>query len=151
MPSRPLLCSAQVMIAEKASRRRGLAAEALWLLMTYAAKHLVRLTLQCHGQGCFIPVICKFSCFKCAAQPQKRAAPQTSSHLHLQGVTKFRAKIGEANAASLALFQERLGFVEVSRSSIFQEVTLELRVDSAAADGMWADRREWRRSQYDAP
>lgn len=56
MPSRPLLCSAQVMIAEKASRRRGLAAEALWLLMTYAAKHLVRLMLQCHGQGCFIRV-----------------------------------------------------------------------------------------------
>ena len=42
-----------------------------------------------------------------------------------QGVTKFRAKIGEANAPSIALFC-KLGFVEVSRSSIFLEVTLEL-------------------------
>ena len=52
----------------------------------------------------------------------------------LQGVTKYRAKIGEANAASIALFC-KLGFVEVSRSSIFQEVTLELAATVEAEAG----------------
>jgi RimJ/RimL family protein N-acetyltransferase len=46
------------------------------------------------------------------------------------GLTKFRAKIGEANAASLALFS-KLGYQEVSRSSVFKEVTLELPVEGA--------------------
>jgi L-amino acid N-acyltransferase YncA len=44
------------------------------------------------------------------------------------GITRFRAKIGEVNSASLALFQ-KLGYKEVSRSSVFKEVTLELPVD----------------------
>lgn len=59
------------------------------------------------------------------------------------GITKFRAKIGEANAASLALFVQKLGYQEISRSSVFEEVTLELPVSGevqqrlqAAADAL---------------
>jgi hypothetical protein len=36
------------------------------------------------------------------------------------GVTRYEAKIKCGNAASLRLFQERLGFQEVSRSHVFQ-------------------------------
>jgi hypothetical protein len=36
------------------------------------------------------------------------------------GVTRYEAKIKCGNAASLRLFQERLGFREVSRSHVFQ-------------------------------
>ncbi len=45
----------------------------------------------------------------------------TRCHL---GVKTVRAKIGLENSASLKLFQERLGFEEESRSSVFGEVTL---------------------------
>jgi hypothetical protein len=59
----------------------------------------------------------------------------------LQSVTRFRAKIGEANAASQALFK-RLGYVEVGRSEVFKEVTLELGCggeggEAVGADGAW--------------
>jgi RimJ/RimL family protein N-acetyltransferase len=40
------------------------------------------------------------------------------------GITKFVAKIGESNEASLHLFRS-LGFQDVSHSPIFQQVTLE--------------------------
>uniref|UniRef100_A0A7N0VLX8 N-acetyltransferase domain-containing protein n=1 Tax=Kalanchoe fedtschenkoi TaxID=63787 RepID=A0A7N0VLX8_KALFE len=43
------------------------------------------------------------------------------------GIRLFRVKIGESNTASLSMFQ-KLGFVEVSRSEIFKEVTMELSV-----------------------
>eukprot|EP01147_Barroeca_monosierra_P010566 gene10566-2690_t len=43
---------------------------------------------------------------------------------HLE-IKKFVAKIGETNLPSLALFN-RLGFVEISRSHVFQEITLEV-------------------------
>eukprot|EP00882_Tetradesmus_deserticola_P022692 GHRQ01024630.1.p1 GENE.GHRQ01024630.1~~GHRQ01024630.1.p1 ORF type:complete len:125 (+),score=38.95 GHRQ01024630.1:881-1255(+) len=81
------VAEAEVMVAEAASRRRGVALEALQLFMAYAVKFL--------------------------------------------RVTKFRVKIGENNAASLALFGTKLGFVEVSRSTVFKEVTLELAVEGA--------------------
>ncbi|KAK4789760.1 hypothetical protein SAY86_017064 [Trapa natans] len=40
-------------------------------------------------------------------------------------IRKFRAKIGDANTASLDMFR-KLGFEEASHSKIFKEVTLEL-------------------------
>jgi L-amino acid N-acyltransferase YncA len=43
----------------------------------------------------------------------------------MQGVKKFRAKIGDTNRPSIALFK-KLGFVETGRSEIFKEVVLEL-------------------------
>ncbi|KAL2920211.1 hypothetical protein HK105_200279 [Polyrhizophydium stewartii] len=49
-------------------------------------------------------------------------------------VTHYTAKISLTNASSRALFA-KLGFVEVSVSEIFQEVTLECVLD--------ADRRAW--------
>jgi RimJ/RimL family protein N-acetyltransferase len=42
-----------------------------------------------------------------------------------QGVTKFRAKIGDANLASQALFR-KLGYRQVGRSEVFKEVVYEL-------------------------
>ncbi|KAI8494987.1 N-acetyltransferase 9 [Branchiostoma belcheri] len=41
------------------------------------------------------------------------------------GVTEYMAKIGYSNHGSLSLFH-KLGFTEVSRSDVFQEVTLHL-------------------------
>ncbi|KAI3438398.1 hypothetical protein D9Q98_000830 [Chlorella vulgaris] len=49
------------------------------------------------------------------------------------GVNKFRAKVGESNTPSLNLMR-KLQFCEVSRSSIFKEVTLELPVVGASAE-----------------
>lgn len=66
-----------------------------------------------------------------------------------QGVTKFRAKIGEANAPSIRLMS-KLGFAHVSRSEIFKEVTLELLVEGAAADRLAAVAAQLRCSEYDA-
>ncbi|PON63591.1 FkbH domain containing protein [Parasponia andersonii] len=43
------------------------------------------------------------------------------------GIHIFRAKIRESNAPSLSMFR-KLGFEEISRSEIFQEVTLELQL-----------------------
>lgn len=43
------------------------------------------------------------------------------------GITSFQAKIGLSNASSLKLFG-KLGYVEVTRSSVFNEVTLLLEV-----------------------
>lgn len=38
------------------------------------------------------------------------------------GLRTFRAKVGHANAPSLALFRERLGYTLVSSSAVFEEV-----------------------------
>ncbi len=46
----------------------------------------------------------------------------------MQGVTRFCAKIGFDNAASLGLFK-KLGYTEASRSDIFREVTLQFEAD----------------------
>ena len=48
------------------------------------------------------------------------------------GITKMVAKISLNNIKSLKLFQEKFGFVEVSRSDIFQEATLEVKVKDLA-------------------
>lgn len=46
------------------------------------------------------------------------------------GIHTFRAKIGDSNEPSLNMFR-KMGFKEISRSEIFREVTLELRVTEA--------------------
>ncbi|KAL5473196.1 hypothetical protein EMCRGX_G027648 [Ephydatia muelleri] len=45
------------------------------------------------------------------------------------GITVFVAKIGINNVPSLKLFQEKLGFKQISTSHVFQEVTFELFMD----------------------
>lgn len=66
----------------------------------------------------------------------------------MQGVTKFRAKIGETNAPSIQLMT-KLGFEEVSRSSIFKEVTLELPVQGPAAERLAAVAASMQTAAYD--
>ena len=93
------------MIAEPASRRKGIATEALQLFMAYGVSAL--------------------------------------------GVTRFRAKIGEANASSLQLFA-KLGYSEVSRSAVFKEVTLELPVEGEVRERLTAAAQQLKLREYDA-
>lgn len=68
------------------------------------------------------------------------------------GVTTFVAKIGFENEPSLGLFA-RLGYVERSRSEIFQEVTLELRARDSNGDALSRFSDVWsrvERGSYDA-
>ncbi|RKP02264.1 hypothetical protein CXG81DRAFT_10948 [Caulochytrium protostelioides] len=62
------------------------------------------------------------------------------------GLRRFEAKIAVANAASIALFAS-LGFREVSRSAIFEEVTLRIVLpgDPEAAAAMEVGHDLWRR------
>ena len=78
----PGAAEVEVMVAGRPHRRRGIATEALRLLLWYGATHC--------------------------------------------GVTRFFAKIGEANAASLALFEEKLGFRRINYAACFREHELEL-------------------------
>ena len=110
------------MIAEPSHRRRGLAEEALTLMMTYAVDTLVRGVAgergRCRSGSDITP----------RAKRQAPHIPDTSSlqtPLPVQNVSLFRAKIGEQNTPSLRLF-DKLGFKEVSRSEYFKEATLEL-------------------------
>jgi len=80
-------CEIEIMIAERAFRRRGLARETLEAFTAYGACSL--------------------------------------------GVTTFVAKIGFDNDASNALFKS-FGFVERSRSEVFEETTYALRARDAA-------------------
>jgi RimJ/RimL family protein N-acetyltransferase len=92
-PDRPEHAEIEIMVAEPASRGKGLAHEALQLFMAYAASRL--------------------------------------------GIRLFTAKIGEANAPSLALFA-KLGFAEVKRVPVFREVHLQLAVEGQVLERLQA-------------
>jgi RimJ/RimL family protein N-acetyltransferase len=66
------------------------------------------------------------------------------------GVTKFRAKIGENNAASLSLF-EKLGYNKVSHSEVFKEVTLELPVEKDTQRLLLEQYAKVDKGSYDSP
>ena len=51
------------------------------------------------------------------------------------GIARFEAKIGMENLGSLKLFKEVLGFQEIGRSTVFEEVTL----SAQAKSGIWMD------------
>lgn len=85
-----MIAEVSVMVAEPQSKRKGIAEEAVGLIMAYAVVHL--------------------------------------------GMKGFRAKIGEGNVASLSMFVDKLGYVEVGRSSVFKEVTLERKLDDVLAE-----------------
>ena len=143
----------QVMIAEQSSRRKGLASEAMTLLMAYAVCQLVRravivcarFTSQQHdfltsmlghvkgGTSKWVMCdVCRTPCeagpstvmYKGMQQPSKAMAAPTEGAVCAQGVRRFRAKVGFDNTASQALFA-RLGFQETGRVAVFREVTLE--------------------------
>lgn len=84
MAEAPLLAELEIMVAEAAHRRRGVAKQALRLFMHYVVEHVPR---------------------TCA----------------------FCAKIGDANLASIALF-EQLGFTEHKRMAVFEQVELRVPV-----------------------
>lgn len=75
----------EIMVAEAEARNRGMATEALSLMMAY---------------GCFV-----------------------------LNVRSYEAKIGCANTPSINLFTKKLGFSEISKSEIFQEITLNHVID----------------------
>lgn len=100
----------EVMIAESAYRRQGLASEALRLVMAYSDR--------AQEQGRLLP----------AAQRQELAAAGDekgtgAAHTHLP--VTYVAKIGLGNTASRNLFA-RLGFVEHKLVEVFGEVELRL-------------------------
>jgi len=49
------------------------------------------------------------------------------------GIARFEAKIGMENSGSLKLFGEVLGFQEIGRSEVFEEITL----SAEASSGIW--------------
>lgn len=126
------------------SRRKGVAEEALTLFMAYCSSRLVggagRARWACTRSWVGAGTACGHAKGWTTASPP--CAPCW------QGVTKFRAKVGEANAPSLQLMT-KLGFGEVSRSAIFREVTLELPVDGAAAQRLAAAAAGLQTAAYD--
>jgi hypothetical protein len=65
-----------------------------------------------------------------------RPLPRTRARVgrrHL-GITAFVAKISEANAPSIELFTQKLGFVEVKRVAAFEEVHLARLAPAPLAD-----------------
>ena len=127
----------EVMVAERRSRRKGAAEEALRLLQAYAAAHLVRPGPRALEEEAQPTTVCsKAARGRRAARFGVGRLPSAAAGVAPppQGVTKFRAKVGEANAPSLALFA-KLGYAHVSRSEYFKEETLELEAGAAAAGG----------------
>lgn len=111
-----LMC--QVMIAEREWRGRGLGSEAAALIMRYAKDELRRTRFQ----------VC--SCFCCVIS----AISQWGKMWCLE------VKIGLGNAASLALFTDKFGFVRLRDSAAFQEATLGLDWAAGAAKLLDASR-----------
>jgi L-amino acid N-acyltransferase YncA len=64
------------------------------------------------------------------------------------GITKFRAKVGETNEPSIRLMK-KLGYREVSRSSIFKEITLELPVEGDTKQELETLAAALQTTQYD--
>ena len=75
-------------------------------------------------------------------------APVSSFSMWLQGINCFQAKIGFSNAASMKLFG-RLGYVEVSRSHVFQEATLRLEVSGTVREALQQQGKKLQLGTYD--
>lgn len=97
----------EVMVAEPASRRKGIATEALLLMMRYGTPHPGRSPCRkpTHARG-LAPAWTTLRC------------------------SRFVAKILASNTASLALFA-RLGFRELRRVAAFDEVHMGFTMDGA--------------------
>ena len=138
-PANPTVAEIDVMIAEKAHRSKGLGSEAVGLMMNYGGWGT--LTGCCLGCGGDLG-ICLWS------------------GISELGVDTFVAKIGQENDKSINMFQRKFGFKEVctsesisrpsvclfiepfvyyivfqvSRSSVFKEITMEMKVDCEARE-----------------
>ncbi|KAI9294836.1 n-acetyltransferase 9-like protein [Neoconidiobolus thromboides FSU 785] len=100
----------EIMVAEKSYRGKGLGLLALLMMMEYGIYYLYN----------FI-------------QPN-----------YLLGVaslnlTRITSKIGESNTSSLKLFKEKLQFQQISYSTAFKEVTLELKANSESLRKLQSD------------
>ena len=93
------------MVAEERSRRKGLASEAVRIMIHFAVKEL--------------------------------------------NCSKFVAKIGDTNHASLSLFK-RLGFHEVSYSKVFKEVHKELYVTNELLESLDSKLPELEYKEYES-
>lgn len=69
--------------------------------------------------------------------------------LFLQEITCFQAKIGLSNQSSLSLFS-KLGYTESSRSSIFNEATLHLKVTGVVKTLLDKQADKLQTGQYDS-
>ena len=122
------------------------------LFMAYAACTLVRgMAWVQLAAGQRLPA-CYCGCRWVTACMEWRdpSLPGAGLLLRLQGITKFRAKIGETNTPSLALFS-KLGYQEVSRSSIFKEVTLELPLAGDVQARLAGVAAQLHKTEYDPP
>ncbi|THV01705.1 hypothetical protein K435DRAFT_750155 [Dendrothele bispora CBS 962.96] len=110
---------AEIMIAEQAYRRQGLALEALQLMLRYAT-------------GCYMEH------FSSASENTLLSESSSSSQFHSQSSepfptlpnpippTSLLCRISEGNAPSIALF-EKLGFQVTKRVEVFEEVEMRWR------------------------
>ncbi len=64
------------------------------------------------------------------------------------GISLFEAKIKMGNSKSLKMFQEKLKFAEISRSEVFQEVSLEAKVDSEFRALILSQTQEMKNEDY---
>lgn len=62
-------------------------------------------------------------------------------------IQKFVVKIGESNEKSIQMFS-KIGFEEISRSSVFKEVTLEKQVDDNWIKFLKNNGGEWDIKKY---
>ena len=134
-----------VMIAEPAARRRGFAVEAVAALLRYCERARTR------GALCALPprtAPVRIARHRRILRRRRRRRRRRAGMEHL-GVRTAVAKITAANATSLALFQQRLGFVESRRLLCFEEVHLAAgaaqglreRVDALTARSGYAEAR----------
>jgi len=129
-----------VMIAEPAARRRGFAVEAVAALLRYCKRARTR------GARYALPPCAAPA--HLASHRRRRRRRRRAGMEHL-GVRTAVAKISASNAPSLALFQQRLGFVESRRLPCFEEVHLAAgaaqglreRVDALTARSGYAEAR----------
>jgi len=100
----------EVMIAEEWGRRRGLATEALELMIKFGNIHIHSLILRAF----------------CSIHHDYLTRVLLSGKEEL-GKLKFVAKIKQDNIPSIHIFS-KLGFIQVSESQVFNEFTFELNV-----------------------
>ncbi|XP_049625722.1 alpha/beta-tubulin-N-acetyltransferase 9 isoform X1 [Suncus etruscus] len=122
-PGDPTLGEIEVMIAEPSCRGRGCGTEAVLMMLAYGKSLAPPTPTPDPGVGIslFGP---KWGFRRCSFIPLPFFFLVGMSKL---GLTTFEAKIGQENEQSMGLFR-KLHFEQVALSTVFQEVTLRLRI-----------------------